>query len=306
MEGDFMKALNSFLRPLFRRCGCGCGYRVQKQFVYGHYARVMSQKTRQRISAANKGRPSEKKGIKTGLRSAEVRAKISAALKGKPRPGMIGRPLSAKRYEALCARVRSPESRQRHSALLRGRTKENHQGRRVQAEKIKAWWAALDPVDRADHVSRSAKGLRGIKRSYRQADPEVVRQRNAGIKANWASMDPLKREERLKKMYLHSGPTSCEREMKALLDGIGIQYVAQHGIGRYFVDFYLPAQHLVIEVDGDYWHSLPGAKERDAKRARSIRAHRVRLVRVLESKLKKDSVGVRAFIESIVKTGDAA
>jgi len=29
------------------------------------------------------------------------------------------------------------------------------------------------------------------------------------------------------------------------------------------VDFYLPEYRIVIECDGDYWHNLPGTREKD-------------------------------------------
>lgn len=48
-----------------------------------------------------------------------------------------------------------------------------------------------------------------------------------------------------------------ERFAKNFLDALGVKYVYQFkapSIGRYF-DFYCPNDHLLIEVDGDYYHS---------------------------------------------------
>lgn len=48
-----------------------------------------------------------------------------------------------------------------------------------------------------------------------------------------------------------------ERFAHNFLDALDVRYVYQfkaESIGRYF-DFYLPDHNILIEVDGDYWHS---------------------------------------------------
>lgn len=48
-----------------------------------------------------------------------------------------------------------------------------------------------------------------------------------------------------------------ERFAKEFLDKIGVKYIYQfkmESIGRY-MDFYLPDEHLGIEIDGDFYHS---------------------------------------------------
>lgn len=48
-----------------------------------------------------------------------------------------------------------------------------------------------------------------------------------------------------------------ERFAQKFLDALGVKYVYQfkaESIGRYY-DFYLPEHNVLIEVDGDYWHS---------------------------------------------------
>ena len=42
---------------------------------------------------------------------------------------------------------------------------------------------------------------------------------------------------------------------KEFLDKLGIEYIYQYKaeeIGRYF-DFFCPQEHVIIEIDGDYW-----------------------------------------------------
>ena len=48
-----------------------------------------------------------------------------------------------------------------------------------------------------------------------------------------------------------------EKFAKNFLEKLGVNYVYQfkaESIGRYY-DFYLPDHNILIEIDGDYWHS---------------------------------------------------
>ena len=57
------------------------------------------------------------------------------------------------------------------------------------------------------------------------------------------------------------GPTRLELAVRGLLDGFGVEFIEQHPIGVYTVDFYIPKIGLVIEADGAYWHKSE-ARER--------------------------------------------
>lgn len=61
--------------------------------------------------------------------------------------------------------------------------------------------------------------------------------------------------------------SSIEIKVKDQLDSYGIRYVQQKMLfnGMFFVDFWLPDYQLVIECNGDYWHSLPERIERDKR-----------------------------------------
>lgn len=61
-----------------------------------------------------------------------------------------------------------------------------------------------------------------------------------------------------KKKHQEYGVSKLEDKFaKEFLDKLGVRYIRQFkaaSIGRYF-DFYLPDDHLLIEIDGDYYHS---------------------------------------------------
>lgn len=73
-------------------------------------------------------------------------------------------------------------------------------------------------------------------------------------------------------------PSSIEIKVKEQLDYFGIKYIQQKRINdgkrNYFLDFYIPSLKLVIECNGDYWHSLEDKKERDRKLEKICKIYR--------------------------------
>jgi very-short-patch-repair endonuclease len=58
---------------------------------------------------------------------------------------------------------------------------------------------------------------------------------------------------------------SCSKNTKPelmfaeILNKLSIRYETQKPVKRFICDFYLPDHHLIVEIDGDYWHANPGA-----------------------------------------------
>lgn len=91
--------------------------------------------------------------------------------------------------------------------------------------------------------------------------------------------------------------SSIERTMAYLLEQAG--FVFKHGvpIGPYEFDFIIG--DLVVECDGDYWHSLPGVKERDAEKDEFLSKQGYRILRLTETEIQSDPV------ECYLKVADA-
>jgi very-short-patch-repair endonuclease/transposase len=51
--------------------------------------------------------------------------------------------------------------------------------------------------------------------------------------------------------------TYIEKIIRQTLEKLKIPFIAQHPMGYFVVDFYIPDHRLVIEVNGDYWHWNP-------------------------------------------------
>src|SRR5690606_2810900 len=57
--------------------------------------------------------------------------------------------------------------------------------------------------------------------------------------------------------------TSIEKKLYEALKTFKLQFEKQKVIGRFIVDAYIPSVNLIIEADGDYWHSLDRVKKKD-------------------------------------------
>lgn len=80
---------------------------------------------------------------------------------------------------------------------------------------------------------------------------------------------------------LRNNPTPAEEVLWNCLKGSkleGRKFRRQHGIGPYIVDYYCPAERLVIEVDGSS-HDAPNVREYDETRLQFIEACAIRVIR---------------------------
>lgn len=87
--------------------------------------------------------------------------------------------------------------------------------------------------------------------------------------------------------------TSIERTLSAALDTAGIEYVEQFPIsnhhGTIFIcDFGFPDAMLIVEADGDYWHSLPNVIRKDHHKDKYLHACGYTVLRFTETQIKHD------------------
>ena len=57
------------------------------------------------------------------------------------------------------------------------------------------------------------------------------------------------------------------------LSHLGIEFVPQFSVGHYVWDFYLPKYGLLIDVNGEYWHSLPRNVSKDKAKVTYTQRH---------------------------------
>lgn len=59
--------------------------------------------------------------------------------------------------------------------------------------------------------------------------------------------------------------SSIETTLAEILDDLSIDYYQQYKLGFCLFDFFLPDHKILIECNGDYWHSLPRAEANKSK-----------------------------------------
>jgi very-short-patch-repair endonuclease len=79
-----------------------------------------------------------------------------------------------------------------------------------------------------------------------------------------------------------TGETLLECKVRQVLEANNVDYVQEHRIGRYSVDFYLPQHSTALEVDGDYWHRDP---RRDLRKERFLNQKGVPVARIKETEI---------------------
>jgi very-short-patch-repair endonuclease len=77
---------------------------------------------------------------------------------------------------------------------------------------------------------------------------------------------------------------SIENELRKL----ELTYFAQYRLGKYLCDFFIPHLDLVIECDGEYWHSLPKVVKRDVRKSRWLKNNGYTIIRLPEAEIRKD------------------
>lgn len=92
--------------------------------------------------------------------------------------------------------------------------------------------------------------------------------------------------------------TSIEEAVYAELERRGVTFVKQQVVdGLWVVDALVPGARLVIECDGEYWHSLPEMEARDARKDRYLRSRGYTVFRFPEAGIRAD---VQACVQRIV------
>lgn len=84
-------------------------------------------------------------------------------------------------------------------------------------------------------------------------------------------------------------PTSkLEHRVRAELDRRGATYQTDVQLYPYWPDLLFPDAWLIVEIDGDYWHTKADRQEEDQKRDTTLRAQGYEVLRIWEHEIKAD------------------
>lgn len=87
----------------------------------------------------------------------------------------------------------------------------------------------------------------------------------------------------------HNGETSIEAKVRGILEKSKISFQQEVKIGIYRADFLLVKSNIVIECDGEYWHSKQCSKDRDRRKDSFLIKEGYRVVRFSEQMIKGSS-----------------
>jgi very-short-patch-repair endonuclease len=99
--------------------------------------------------------------------------------------------------------------------------------------------------------------------------------------------------------------TSLTRPHRILIricESLGVEWEDEKRFGRYSCDIYLPYFKIDLECDGIYWHTLPGAPEKDRRRDKFLlEKYGIKTIRVTDEEINKDKQKVFAVIKGFLK-----
>lgn len=87
----------------------------------------------------------------------------------------------------------------------------------------------------------------------------------------------------------YKGESSIERKVRYALQKAHISFLQEAKIGKYRADFLLPQHNIIIECDGDYWHKIPGIKERDERKNEFLASLKYSIFRFTEKTIRETS-----------------
>ena len=162
-----------------------------------------------------------------------------------------------------------------------------------EAHKGKSWGKHSEESKRkigeANHIALTGRKGKHLSEATKKKISESNRKTH---KEKWAK---IPKDERYKMLenWIKAGcsknkDTSIEIAVQNELNILGIKFEKQKHIGPYFVDIFIPSHSVVIECDGDYWHSFEDRKERDRLRDEWLESQGVVVLRLPEYAIKKD------------------
>lgn len=196
-------------------------------------------------------------------------------------------------------RKRSEEEKQkiRESNI---RTAQSHESKAKRSEATKRNWQ--NPEYRKQQTERLKNKWKSDK-DYREKMLEVQHsKKNSDETRKRMSKARIEYYKEHSDSLFSLKPTSIELKVKEQLDMLGVRYIQQKRINdgkrNYFLDFYIPSLRLVIECNGDYWHTLPDKIERDKNLEKYVKSTGRNIIFIWEHEINDDWFWVGDYIEA--------
>ena len=164
------------------------------------------------------------------------------------------------------------------SDKTRLKMKEKHKGKTFSNERKRniqiAVTIAMNKPETKEKISRLKQGNRNMLGKHHSIETRLQMRKTA--------LEQMKVGKRFIPIIWFDTKPELEMEKGLLTKGYMIQkqyFINEVGL----VDFYLPEENIVIEVDGEYWHGLLDQKERDKVRNKKLKRLGFKLFRFLDT-----------------------
>jgi len=134
-------------------------------------------------------------------------------------------------------------------------------------------------------------------KKFHKENPEIAKTHSKFIKQFFID-NPHKHPVyiQMQKGYI----SSLEKIMMEILDSLNIEYIHNHPQIGYFIDFAIIDKKIAIECDGEYWHSLPGAKEHDEERQKILEDEGWNFIRFEEKEINESQDGITKTLNRLL------
>jgi len=103
--------------------------------------------------------------------------------------------------------------------------------------------------------------------------------------------------------FQNKKPTSIEIKVYSELKRLGVLFEKQKLVNnKFLVDAYIPALNLIIEADGDYWHSLEHVQKKDRAENAYLKKCGFSLLRIPEHAIKSSEFDLEKLLVNKTKT----
>jgi very-short-patch-repair endonuclease len=229
--------------------------------------------------AKNHNRRGTKQSEKTKRKISEALTGIqrSEETKQKVREAKLGTPVSLEQREKISSKLRgikrSPETIAKMSAAQKKRTiTPEHRMCLTEGRGRVGWNVSLETREKISKtLAQKVKD-----------NPEMA-----------IRLNEVGRKGRL--VYCSSGKSQIERMIMEELEALHIAYEYEKYLLGYFPDFVI-FENIIIEADGNYWHSKSKVQERDAKKDETLTAAGYHVFRLKEDWINNDPESCVEFV----------
>jgi len=147
-------------------------------------------------------------------------------------------------------------------------------------------WSKMTNEERREMGNKISNSKKGFK--YSEKSKEKMRNSHLGKKHSPQQI--YKCVQGWKKYFSGRKPSSIEIKLYQELKDRGLLFETQKIVGnRFIVDAYIPSLNLIIEADGDYWHSLAKVIERDKRKNQYVKSMGFNILRLSETEIKNNT-----------------